>query len=265
MWLSHGASLQVHLLKDFAYSVMPPALQCALLRLGGSLIHASALELDGKAVLLPAWGGVGKSTIATRCLLHGRARFLADDHAIIDQQGLAHLHPLPIHVYTYHMRQDAVLRERVLASLPPGNRCQWRLAAVVKPKRAVRWVPPEKLFGADRLAPKAELGEVIVMFRGDRSEFLWEKITPAQAAVPCAAIMVREIAPFLPLLALAGAGWEDPMFPTIDQAYRLVRETYTRAFAHATCARLLVPRGADGDALMNFLRRMSPMLDAACR
>ena len=99
--------------------------------------------MDGKGVLLPAWGGVGKSTIMSRAVLHGRAKFLTDDHAIIDATGQMYLHTLPIHTYVYHLEQDAELRTRVLSSLTGMNRLQWHIGKTIKPKKAVRWVKRE--------------------------------------------------------------------------------------------------------------------------
>ena len=69
-------------------------------------------------MLLPAWGGAGKSTVVARYVLHGRGRFLADDDTVITEDGLAHLHLLPVHVYVHHVQQDPLLRQRLLAVLP---------------------------------------------------------------------------------------------------------------------------------------------------
>lgn len=263
MWLSHGASLDMHLLKDFAYTISPMLFMGALLERSAALIHASAFAVDGQAALLPAWGGVGKSTVVSRAVLHGRGRFLADDHAVIDSDGLAHLHPLPMHIYSYHAAQDAVLRERLLATLSPPDRAQWRLAVKLRPKRAVRWVQPWQLFGEDRVCRAAPLAEVIVMFRGRDGAFQWQPLSPAEAARPCAGVIFEEINGLGDRLALASAGWAEPILPSLAEAYTRVTQLYERAFSRARCARVMIPAGASGDDLMRFLAKRSPLIAAA--
>ena len=263
MWLSHGRSIDTHLLKDFAYTISPLAFQCALLEHQSALIHASGFCVGNSAVLMPAWGGTGKSTVVCQAVLHGEAQFLADDHAVIDASGYLHLHLLPIHAYRYHAQSDPVLAKQLLAACDPVNRKQWRVATTVRPKRAVRWVNPADLFGHDRLARQAKIKNVIVMFRGDTDDFVWEPTSAHECARPCTAIIMQEISGFAERLALASAGWDKPILPSLDEAWRAVHKTYEAAFAHADCARLLIPRGADSQALIKFLRRYCPLIKQA--
>jgi HprK-related kinase A len=57
------------------------------------MLHAGVLERDGRALLLPAMPGSGKTTL-TAALAHRGWRFLSDELALVDgEQGL--IHPLP--------------------------------------------------------------------------------------------------------------------------------------------------------------------------
>jgi hypothetical protein len=262
-WLTHGASLDLALLKDFVYEISPFAIQCALLEHGAALIHASGIELDGHGLLLPAWGGVGKSTLAGRAVLHGRAKFIADDHTVIDQSGRMHLHLLPIHLYAYHAEQDPILRQRMLSVCGPMSRWQWPVGKLLDRTHTVRWVSPEDIFGRDKLAASAQIKQVIVMFRGDQDEFVWEPVDPAEAARPCAGIIVHEFKGLLEKLAVADAGWSRGILPNPSAALDAMRKIYESAFAGASCAKLLIPRKAKGAELVEFVRRRSPILDAA--
>lgn len=58
---------------------------------GTPLLHASALQIDGRAVVLAGHGGTGKSTTA-RALVHRGHRLLADDQVVIDPELLL-IHP----------------------------------------------------------------------------------------------------------------------------------------------------------------------------
>lgn len=263
MWLSHGDSLDVHLLKEFAYTIGPLAIQCSLLRHSASLIHAGAVELEGRGLLLPAWGGVGKSTVVARTVLNGAARFLADDHAIIDTSGMVHLHLLPIHIYHYHTTQDQTIRSRLFSTLTASHRIQWHLASMLRPHRVVRWIGPDDLYGRDRTARSAAIEQVIVMFRGQSDDFIWEEVDAATAARPCVGVILEEINGLTDLLALAGSAWEKSVLPGLEETCRRIVKLHESAFSQANCARLLVPRGADGDSLLNFLRSRSPIIEKA--
>jgi len=263
MWLTHGASLDMKLLKDFAYSIFPSLLQCSLLARNAALIHASGFSVDGKGVLLPAWGGVGKSTIMSRAVLHGRAKFLADDHAVIDAGGRMYLHTLPIHTYVYHLEQDEELRTRVLSSLTGINRLQWHIGKVIKPGKAVRWVNPINIFGENKLAASEEIACVVVLFRGKTHDFIWEPCSPEDAAIPCVGIIMSEIKTFSERIARAEAGWDESLFPSLGDMHGLLFNIYSRAFSKATCARLMIPREADGNALVDYLGTKCPLIKAA--
>lgn len=265
MWISHGTSIDTHLLKAFAYGIAPFAQQCALLERDAALVHAGAVELDGRAVLLPAWGGGGKSTVTGRAVLHGRARFLADDHAVLGADGTVHLHLLPIHSYLHHAEQDPTVRRRVLASLGAADRVQWRLARGLRPKRVVRWIPPQDLFGADRLARTGRLEQVVVLFRGAGRAFRWEDVEPAVAARPCVGVILEEINDFCDRLALCASGWDAGPLPDVASAAERIRATYETAFATAPhgCARVLVPAEAGADELVAFLAERVPLLREA--
>ena len=263
MWLSHCGSLDVHLLKQFAYTICPFVMQCALLQRQAAIVHASGFELDGRGVLLPAWGGVGKSTVVSQAVLHGRARFIADDHAVIGADGRMHLHTLPIHAYAYHAQQDPVLRKHLMAAFSCANRWQWRFANVVRRKRAVRWVSPTDLFGADKLARQAKIEQVVVMFRAGRDDFLFEPVEAAEAARTCVALIVGEIKDFVGPLVLAGSGWTGSILPDLPDAYAQMTAVCEAAFSQARCARLLVPHNVGADELIEYLKERVPLLAQA--
>lgn len=263
MWLSHGTSLDMKLLKDFAYSIFLSFLQCSLLDRNAALIHASGFSVDGKGVLLPAWGGVGKSTIMSRAVLHGKAKFLTDDHAVINADGQMYLHTLPIHAYVYHLEQDKELKKRILSGFSVLNRLQWHIGKAIRPKKTVRWVNPEIIFGDSKMAASAKIACVIVLFRGKTHEFIWESCSPEDAAIPCAGIIMSEIKTFSERIARADAGWHKSLFPSLGDMHRLLLTIYSHAFSQADCARLMIPLEADGNALVDFLRTKCPLIESA--
>jgi hypothetical protein len=263
MWLTQGASLNMRLFKDFAYSIFPLVTQYALLKFNSALIRASGFSVEGRGVLLPAWGGAGKSTIVSRAVLHGAAKFVADDHAVIDSSGMMHLHMLPIHTYAYHLEQDNKLEKRIFESWTRLDRIQWLLSKTFRNRKAVRWISPEIIFGTDKLAHSAPIEHVIVLYRGKTQEFVWEECSAEEAARPCVGIIMSEIKDFSARIARAEAGWHQSNLFSLGDAHKLIFDTYVRAFSKATCARLLVPKIANGDALVSYLRNKCSLIDMA--
>lgn len=77
------------------------AVQLSLLAANYTLLHAAALEKDGEVLLLPSWGGVGKTATVCRFVREHGWRLLGDDLVII---GEKHVLPFlkPFVIYPYH-------------------------------------------------------------------------------------------------------------------------------------------------------------------
>lgn len=77
------------------------ALQLCLLECDRTLIHAAALEKDGQVLLLPSWGGVGKTATVCRFVREHGWRLLGDDLVIL---GGGEVKPFlkPFVIYPYH-------------------------------------------------------------------------------------------------------------------------------------------------------------------
>ena len=119
------------------------------------------------------------------------------------------------------------------------------------------------MFGSDKLARQAKIEQVVVMFRADRDDFVWEPISAADAARPCTAVILEEVNNFGDRLALAGAGWTQSILPDLADACASITGTYEAAFSQAACARLLVPRRAGGEDLTRFLKQHVPVMAEA--
>lgn len=263
MWLTHGASLNMRLFKDFAYSIFPLATQYALLKCSNSLIHASGFSVEGRGVLLPAWGGVGKSMLVSRAVLHGVAKFIADDYAVIDKKGMMYLNMLPIHIYAYHLEQDKKLEKRIFEQWTRVDRIQWLLSKIFRAHKAVRWISPEVIFGRENLALSAPIEHVIVLYRGKTQDFVWEPCSAEEAARPCVGIIMSEIKDFSARIARAEAGWHQSLLFSLRDIHKLIFDIYVSAFSNAACARLLIPKNATGDALVAYLRNKCSLIDRA--
>jgi hypothetical protein len=101
-------------------------LQSALARLSTdwTFIHAGVVAIDGRAVLLPAISGGGKTTMVAALLAEG-AKYLSDEFAVIDPMGRVHPYPrnLAIRVEDGPVRRVSATElgsDIIFKSVPPG-------------------------------------------------------------------------------------------------------------------------------------------------
>ena len=71
-------------------------------------VHAGAVLLNGRALLLPGTTHAGKSSIVAELLRRGAAYF-SDEYALIDARGLAHPYPRPLLLRNGSPEQSPVL------------------------------------------------------------------------------------------------------------------------------------------------------------
>jgi len=97
--------------KDFGYHLtvsqecnewLVVCFQLLLLENGYSLIHAAGLEKESKAMLLPSWGGVGKTATVVKMVKDNGWKLLGDDLLIIDSKGNVIPFLKPFVIYGYH-------------------------------------------------------------------------------------------------------------------------------------------------------------------
>lgn len=73
-------------------------------------VHAGAVLIEGRVVLLPGSTHAGKSSLVAEFLRHG-ATYYSDEYALIDECGLVHSYPRPL-----LLRSEGVLQSLVLPS-----------------------------------------------------------------------------------------------------------------------------------------------------
>ncbi|MCC2978797.1 HprK-related kinase A [Sphingomonas sp. IC4-52] len=119
-------------------------LQMALGQRRFLLLHAAAVERDGRAIVLTGESGAGKSTLAA--LLQGRGwRLMADEFVLLDlASGMIHPFPRPV-----SLKNDAI--EVVAKSL---RHSQWGPLISDTPKGTIRHLVPQAnaLAGAEQPA-----------------------------------------------------------------------------------------------------------------
>jgi hypothetical protein len=83
-------------------------------------VHAGAVLVDGKALILPGSTHAGKSSLVAELLRRG-ASHLSDEYALIDRQGCVHAYPRPLLLRNGGLRQALTLPADLNASFALGH------------------------------------------------------------------------------------------------------------------------------------------------
>ncbi len=79
-----------------------PLLDRLCVRSNAAMVHAAIVDYRGRGVLMPAWGGVGKtSTVAKLVRLEG-VRFMADDWGFLSDSGTVLGYAKPMFIKAHH-------------------------------------------------------------------------------------------------------------------------------------------------------------------
>jgi hypothetical protein len=157
---------------------VPALIRYALARKGHSLVHGSAVERDGRALVFAGRSGAGKTITAARFVKAGW-RFLGDDSCILGPSGvLGFVQPFNIR-FTYDVKglygnpftardRLAIVSKRLLSIATAG-----RIGLLTS-------LPPERLLGAG-IGEGGACSRYVILQGGDRFEV--EDRYSAEAAV----------------------------------------------------------------------------------
>ncbi|MEN8376774.1 MAG: hypothetical protein ABFS34_15205 [Gemmatimonadota bacterium] len=240
--------------KNFMYNVFDHLTQIAGLALGQSYVHASSFERDGRAVAVVAWGGVGKTSSMLKLVTESGWRFLSDDLALVDDEGVLWRTPKRLQVYAYNVEGQPELCGALMRGRSPVDRANWRLRArMLGPDRVRRRVSAEQLLGPDRVAKQGRLSEALFMERADVAQVTCSPLDTEGLVRRAAATLLRETQPMADLVAAMHSGGWTPVLPGIERFMEDTRAVLRRGFDGVPAHLVRVPLDAGPDQLADFL------------
>lgn len=78
-------------------------LQTLLLKQGLSFIHGAGVEINGKGVVFPAFGGAGKTILISELRKFDNFKFFGDDYVIVDKNRNMFSYPSDFSIYPFHL------------------------------------------------------------------------------------------------------------------------------------------------------------------
>jgi hypothetical protein len=179
-------------------------------------LHASAFNLDGEGVLVMGWSKGGKTETLLGAAYRG-ARYVGDEWIYLTVDGTMRGLPEPIRLWSWHLHQRPELwnarprrqRARVAAwrvlsqgarraARAPGPvRGLARRAVPVLERQAYVQVPPEELFGPDRIDLRGHVDAAALVLSHDAAEITVSTAHPQELSARMAASLAEERAPFM--------------------------------------------------------------------
>ncbi len=242
-------------------------------------LHASAFSLEGLNVLVTGWSKGGK----TEALLAAMARggtYVGDEWVYItpDREMLGL--PEPIRVWDWHLQQFPEL----LRARPVRDRLRlstWRrvgtatrvaghsrlpgagLASRVRPmaeRQAYLQVPPQELFGPERVVLRAPLDATVLLLSHSSPETTIELVDQAEVADRMTASLAEERARFLAHYRQFRYAIGDRPNPAVDSAGPTEARLLAELFGSGKCAKVSHPSPCDIPALGDAVHCAATML-----
>ncbi|MBN2193642.1 MAG: hypothetical protein JW751_12565 [Polyangiaceae bacterium] len=231
------------------------AFQLALLKRGGTFLHAGIYTDDGTATAITGTGGCGKTSCLFRMLQeHPTYRYLSEDFGIITDRIEAHFNPKFVSIYRSDTRQH-LLRDYVLDRLPLGEKPYWYGLSLLRANPRVKAAPREVL-GPERIAQTAQLSRVVYLIRGSFADLEATRVGADELAERCLNVTLRELKSLTEVLHLMNANRVPGMCtPTVGDWAETQRQLYREIFAQVTGFVLAVPRGCPPEEVCAYLER----------
>ncbi len=182
-------------------------LQIMLLKNGYSFIHAAGVSKDNRAIVLPSWGGVGKTACVSK-LVRAGYKLLGDDLNIITAEGKIYGFPKKFVLYFYHKnlfpevfnkkapKCNAVLNKFYSNIIPMVKRALRAFPAVLaffrKHNPQSMKVSPAEIFGEESLEKQSEIKQAIWIER-TKNKNNFNKLENIKLAQKALSVTINEI------------------------------------------------------------------------
>lgn len=206
-WDVAFADVWSRLSRRFYYTVFLQVAQLFQVSKGQTFCHASSCTDGERTIMLMAWGGIGKTSSLVRLLNSaGQWRFISDDLAILDDEGVVHRNPLKMQIYPYNLQGEPELGTALLKGRSWADRLQWAVRRRLLGDKGVRRrVQAEALFGEHKGAASARLTHTLFLRRTNVEDFTDHPLSIVDGAAQMAHVMQYELRTLWAMIAAMGS------------------------------------------------------------
>lgn len=186
------------------------AIELLLLKQDKTLIHAAAVEKAGNVILLPSWGGVGKTAIVCGLIRNHGWKLLGDDLVIIDKNNVyGFLKPFVIYPYhknlfpelfsnnKKHTVKNLTVSRLMSKAIPSVKRIlrhfPFVLAYLRKHNPQSMRVSPREIFSAEQLSVSGKPYLTVWLDRCNENDVIYHHISREELASRAATVSSLEI------------------------------------------------------------------------
>ncbi len=229
-------------------------------------LHATAFTVDGTGVLVTGWSKAGKTESLLACMARG-GDYVGDEWIYLTDDGAMLGLPEPIRLWCWQLRQvPRLLQERSrsdrvrlaawrriravtegVARLP--GMAVARQAAPAVGRQAYLRVPPEELFGSERMRLRGRVDAVVLVENHESPDTTVEPIAGAEVASRMSASLTTERAPFMAHYLQFCYAFPHARSEVVESAPAAEARLLGRLFGGWTAARVAHPYPCDIAAL----------------
>ncbi|MGO4856372.1 hypothetical protein [Arthrobacter sp. 2MCAF14] len=244
-----------------------PLLDHLCIRQDTAMVHAAMVNYRGAGILMPAWGGVGKTSTVAKLLAMPDVGFMADDWGFITAEGTLLSYAKPMFIKPHHRPIYPELFQGIRKPLAPG----WLTSTISGVATAVhpvivryprtaaftrRWSPehrmvhPADVFGPGKIVPQAPARIAVFLERFDEAEARLERRTEAWMAARIVGNFHSEL-PFVSrrLIEALGATGLVPL----GEHFSAKTSVITRSLSDVPCFVLRLPVAWSADRTSDFV------------
>ncbi len=223
----------------------------ALMKADAAFIHASALSIGGRGLILSGTGGCGKTSTCMSFMERGKVGFMGEDFSVVDGAGRLWPSPKKVSMYQSDIVHGSEYGSRAVADLPLPARWHWQILTRVFGKNPQIKATPEALFGDRFERHPVPLAKAVYLSRENVDALSLRPMDCHDFSLRSARASARELKALLELLLLFNANADTgSAYPTPGVFEKRLEEHYQRAFADAACFHLRIPlRAAPGEIL----------------
>jgi hypothetical protein len=235
---------------NYSTAIPPPLFFQSLLQQREQVFaHSCAISIDGKGILFPGFGGVGKTAVITKALKDNpEVKILGDDLVICSKDGKLEAYPRPFCIYPYHIPffEPFMKNENIkIKPLTFKNKVIRKLRTLLDIQSTVAYqfktISPYKVIGVERVEDKAvPISQVCVLNRYSGIDKLEVVIieNPDTIADYCVSILGYEWNAYYRLFFQLHAHKSESMIDVHNQQ----REIFSSAFKTAErCLEFKIP------------------------
>ena len=245
-------------------------IQWLFLKRNLSFIHGAGVEINGKGIVFPAFGGTGKTVLISELRKLVNCKVFGDDYVIVDKNGGMFSYPSDFSIYPYHISIfpelknsifDRYLHSRKIFSFFYDFRRLvnfiWRRFSQSGAPLLSGWnadyakVPAKDLIGENNIGYQTNLTTAVFLSRYSGDEIRVEEMSLDQLTKSTDGILWLESQHALPYLAVLSA------FGLVDMASMAASQqnVLMGCFAPLKRFHVYIPHKLDTDSFVKYMTK----------